>query len=183
MNYYALQVRTRSETAFIKRCSVLPDGVPDALRFPQRKLLIRRKGRLLNHTAPIFPGYVFLCLPDDQPVSPFFLSLKGVSGFFKFLPSNQNIRPLAGRDLTTVTHFVSIKQKDCIAGVSKVFFNEQDRIVVLAGPLLGLEGRIIAVDKRKGRAKARLDLCQDSFTIDFAFEVLQKTKDARHAEP
>jgi hypothetical protein len=41
---------------------------------------------------------------------------------------------------------------------------------------LELEGRIIAAGKRKGRTKVRLDLCPDSFTIDFAFEALQKTK-------
>ncbi|MDR2619211.1 MAG: antitermination protein NusG, partial [Treponema sp.] len=32
---------------------------------------------------------------------------------------------------------------------------------------------IIKVDKRKGRAKIKLDLYDDSFTIDLAFEVLE----------
>jgi transcriptional antiterminator NusG len=40
------------------------------------------------------------------------------------------------------------------------------------GPLMGLEGRIIKVDRRKGRAKINLDLYNDSFTIDLAFEVI-----------
>jgi transcriptional antiterminator NusG len=37
---------------------------------------------------------------------------------------------------------------------------------------MGLEGSIIKVDKRKGRAKIKLDLYNDSFSIDLAFEVI-----------
>jgi transcriptional antiterminator NusG len=37
---------------------------------------------------------------------------------------------------------------------------------------MGLEGRIIKVDKRKRRAKIMLDLYNDSFSIDLAFEVI-----------
>ncbi|MCL2557796.1 MAG: antitermination protein NusG, partial [Treponema sp.] len=39
-------------------------------------------------------------------------------------------------------------------------------------PLKGLEGRIIKVDKRKKRAKIRLDLYDESFAIDLAFEII-----------
>jgi transcriptional antiterminator NusG len=49
--------------------------------------------------------------------------------------------------------------------------------VVISGPLSGLEGRIIKADKRKGRAKVKLDLYGDSFCIDLAFEVLVKGKE------
>jgi transcriptional antiterminator NusG len=53
-----------------------------------------------------------------------------------------------------------------------VYFNENSRIVVVEGPLMGLEGRIIKVDKRKGRAKIKLDMYEDSFTCDLAFEII-----------
>jgi len=53
-----------------------------------------------------------------------------------------------------------------------VYFNEDSRIVVVEGPLMGLEGRIVKVDRRKGRAKIMLDLYNDSFSIDLAFEVI-----------
>ena len=41
----------------------------------------------------------------------------------------------------------------------------------------GLEGRIIKVDKRKRRAKISLSLYEESFTIDFGFEILEKVED------
>jgi transcriptional antiterminator NusG len=37
---------------------------------------------------------------------------------------------------------------------------------------MGLEGRIVKVDRRKGRAKIMLDLYNDSFSIDLGFEVI-----------
>lgn len=61
-----------------------------------------------------------------------------------------------------------------MAEKSKVYFNEEDRIVVSEGPLKGLEGRIIKVDKRKGRAKIKLDFYDNSFAIDLAFEIISR---------
>jgi transcriptional antiterminator NusG len=98
-------------------------------------------------------------------------SLRRTDGFFRFLKSNQDIRPLEGKDLATVLHFVGFGP---VAEKSKVWFDDDDRIVVAEGPLKGLEGKIIKVDKRKGRAKVKLDLYDDSFTIDLAFEVIAR---------
>jgi transcriptional antiterminator NusG len=47
------------------------------------------------------------------------------------------------------------------------------------GPLLGLEGKIIKVDRRKKRAKIKLNLYDDSFTVDLAFEVIGNAKGKR----
>jgi transcriptional antiterminator NusG len=49
--------------------------------------------------------------------------------------------------------------------------------VVLYGPLAGLEGRIVRVDRRKKRAKISLDLYDDSFFVDLAFEVIEKANE------
>jgi transcriptional antiterminator NusG len=77
---------------------------------------------------------------------------------------------MTDRDLEVALHF--IKNVGPVAGKSRVYFNEKSRIVVIDGPLMGLEGRIVKVDKRKGRAKIKLDLYNDSFTIDLGFEVI-----------
>ena len=68
-------------------------------------------------------------------------------------------------------HF--IKRAGPIAGISRVFFDENSRIVVMDGPMAGLEGRIIKVDKRKKRAKVKLNLYEDSFTVDLGYEVME----------
>ena len=54
-------------------------------------------------------------------------------------------------------------------------FNENNRIEVKSGPMMGLEGKIVKVDKRKQRAKVQLDLYKESFFVDFGFELIAPT--------
>jgi transcriptional antiterminator NusG len=170
MNYYALQVKTRSEKKYIKLLKALHPDILFPLYFPQRKIDIRRKGVITNSTAAVFPGYIFVETAEEDDIYQRQWDFRRTEGFFRFLRSNQNITPLADKDLEVVLHF--IKKVGPVAGKSKVYFNENSRIVVAEGPMMGLEGKIIKVDKRKGRAKIKLDLYDDSFSIDLAFEVI-----------
>jgi transcriptional antiterminator NusG len=148
------------------------------LYFPKRRIDIRRKGVVSQSTTAVFPGYVFAELEDDDNIYLHQWAFRRTDGFFRFLKSNQNITPLADRDLEVVLHF--IRNVGPVAGKSRVYFNENSRIVVVEGPLMGLEGKIIKVDKRKGRAKIKLDLYNDSFSIDLGFEVIGVVEHARH---
>jgi transcriptional antiterminator NusG len=177
MKYYTIQVKTRSEEKYINLYKALNPGAPLAIYFPKRSIGIRRKGVMVQGTPPIFPGYIFVELDSEDDILKYHWGLRRTDGFFRFLKSNRNICPLEDKDLEIVLHF--IKKVGPIAGKSKVYFDENSRIVVAAGPLMGLEGRIIKVDKRKGRAKIRLDLYGDSFAIDLAFEVIESAMSAR----
>ena len=170
MNYYAIQVKTKSEEKFIKRFTALYPDITLPIHFPRRQIDIRRNGKIKRTTPAVFPGYIFIEAASDKDIISCQWEFRRTEGFFRFLVSNQNITPLTDRDLELVLHF--IKNTGSLAGRSRVYFNENSRIVVVEGPLSGLEGRIIKVDKRKGRAKIMLDLYNDSFTIDLAFEVI-----------
>lgn len=171
MEYYALQVRTRGEDKYIRLFKASHPGEAIRLVFPLRRLSVRRLGKVADELAPVFPGYLFVEAADDLSAKLQW-ALRRTDGFFRFLRSNQDVAPLSGNDLRTVLHFVGSGQ---VAEKSKVYFNDADRIVVAEGPLKGLEGNIVKVDKRKGRAKVKLDLYDDSFTIDLAFEVIART--------
>jgi transcription termination/antitermination protein NusG len=170
MNYYAIQVKTYAEDKFIEIFKTQNPETALTLHFPKRQLNIRKMGRIKTATSPIFPGYIFVEADSDKEIQESQWELRRTKGFYRFLISNQEITPLADSDLELVLHF--IKNAGSVAGRSKVYFNEDSRIIVVEGPLMGLEGRILKVDKRKGRAKIKLDLYNDSFTIDLAFEVI-----------
>ena len=174
MNYYAIQVKTRAENKFLKLFKNLYPELNFPMFFPQRRLDIRRQGKTIITIAPIFPGYIFVEAENDEEIISSQWSFRRTDGFYRFLRSNQDITPLAGRDLELVHHF--IKNAGPVAGRSTVYFDENSRIVVVEGAMKGLEGRIIKVDKRKGRAKVKLDLYNDSFAIDLAFEVIGSIK-------
>jgi transcriptional antiterminator NusG len=140
-------------------------------------MYIRKQGKYMNSLSAVFPGYIFIETENEDDVIFNQWLFKNTEGFFRFLKSNQEITPLTGGSLDIVLHF--IKKAGAVAGRSKVYFDEKSRIVVLEGPLKGLEGRIIKVDKRKGRAKITLDLYNDSFSIDLSFEVIEPVKTAK----
>jgi len=174
MSYFAMQVKTRGEEKFIRLFKAKHPDIDLPLYFPQRALDLRRGGRIIPSKLAIFPGYVFLELLDDTEIIRHQWAFRRTEGFYRFLRSDQDIAPLQNRDLELVLHF--IKEVGPLAGVSKVYFDENARIVVISGPMAGLEGRIVKADKRKGRAKIKLDLYDDSFCIDLAFEVLEKAR-------
>ncbi len=172
MNLFALQVKTRSEELFIKRAVMI--GMKDdvghwRLVFPRRAITVRKQGSSRREEQPVFPGYVFL---ETEALSgELYWHIRTTTGFFRFLPENSGPLPLEGRDLSTLKHFMSFGD---VAGSSRVTFDENDRIKVLAGPLKGLEGRIIKVDKRKCRARVTLDLYDESFPVDLTFEIISR---------
>ncbi|WP_439647457.1 antiterminator LoaP [Brucepastera parasyntrophica] len=157
---------------FIKRAllSVLTnDFDPVTIVFLKKKLPIRKTGKMIDQISPIFPGYVFLETGDFP--EPLYWAIRTTPGFYRYLPENKNPLPLSGKDLSTIKHFLSFGE---VADISKVQFDENNRIIVVEGPLKGLEGSIIKVDRRKCRAKVKLDMYNDSFPVDLAFEILGK---------
>jgi transcriptional antiterminator NusG len=172
--YYALQVRTRYEDAFIERYNKERSFGGVTLYFPKRELRERKNKKTRLKLHPVFSGYVFLETDEGDDVIKYKAGLEKTDGFFRFLHSNTNIAEITGRDLDIVSRF--LKLKNATAGVSNVVFNESNRIVVIDGPLKGLEGNIVKVDRRKERAKIRLDLYEDSFLIDLSFHVLEGQK-------
>jgi transcriptional antiterminator NusG len=170
MKYYAVQVKTRAEEKYIKLYKALHPQTPLELYFPQRQIDIRRRGKVIHTRPAIFPSYVFIEMGDTETIIAHHWDLRRTDGFYRFLRSNQDIQALQGPDLEVVLHF--IKKVGPVAGISKVYFNEDARIVVAEGPLKGLEGKIVSVDRRKKRARIKLDLYDESYTIDLAFDVI-----------
>jgi transcriptional antiterminator NusG len=170
MKYYAIQVKTRAEEKYLKLFYALHPEITIKTYFPRREIDIRRRQKIYHSVLGIFPGYIFIELDEEDNILKYQWAFRSTDGFFRFLKSNQNICVLQDRDLEVVIHF--IKNVGPIAKKSKVYFDENSRIVVTEGPLMGLEGKIVKVDKRKGRAKIKLDLYDDSFAIDLAFEVI-----------
>jgi transcriptional antiterminator NusG len=166
MAYFALQCRSREEERFTAAwCRA---GDPSVLLWPRRSLRVRRRGRWTDAVAPIFPGYLFVRAEEIDV--PLFRALRALPGFVRFLPSSERIRALDQRDSDLLSHFLSFGE---IVQRSVVSFDPNQRIRVLAGPLLGLEGCITRVDRRKGRARVRLALYQDSFEVDFGFDSIE----------
>lgn len=176
-NIYVAQVEPRGEDRFIKSVKSQPEFktlTPDADGFfywPRRELLIRKQGRRTVKFQPLFAGYVFLVSETiDKPLQFF---LRRQAGFVRFLRDNRNIEPLPGEERRWIKRLVSLGEN---IGRSEVYFMPDQKIRVLSGPLMGMEGSIVKVDRRKKRAKVKLSLYENSFLIDFGLEILTRTE-------
>ena len=171
MDYYVVQVSKGKEKNFIEDAEFKNkfDELSYSIVFPQRILKIRKAGKVTEKQLPVFAGYLFI--GTDKISKELYQHLKRCKGFYRFLPNNQEPRFLEGRDLEILNQFISFGG---LAKISQVVFDENDRIKVIEGPLSGLEGYIVRVNKRKGRATVCLDMCQTAFSIDLGFEILNK---------
>ncbi len=167
MPFYAVQVWTGSEPRFLTAARKAAAG-DASLVWPRRSLRIRRAGVWRDSLAPVFPGYLFVRAPALD--SELYAAIRRAPGFLRFLPSNDSIVALGSKDQDLLSHFLAFGE---VVDKSIVTFDENRRIRVVSGPLKGLEGRIIRVDRRKGRARVKLELYEDSFEIDFGFEALE----------
>lgn len=168
MPYFVIHLKTRSEEKFISVAESMLDDGEARFIWLRRSLRIRKRGEWIETLAPIFPGYLFV---EAQEISPeLLLKVKRIPGFFRFLQSNENIEPLSEGDKKLLSYFLSFGQ---VVDKSVVYFDTGKRIRVVSGPLKELEGKIVKVDRRKGRAKVKLDMFENAFLIDFGFEALE----------
>jgi transcriptional antiterminator NusG len=181
MHYYAIQVFTDSEDDFLRRLGSL--AKKRRFMLPKRALEIRKGGKKQLKVSPIFPGYIFLESENILSDLDTYWAVRRTPGFVRFLRDNITPVPLPEKDERLLLYFMSFGPR---ADTSTVTFDENDRIVVLEGPLKGLEGSIVKVDRRKGRAKVLLDMCQTGFFIDLGFKAVERVKrggDEAHDKP
>ena len=172
MDFYIIQVATGQEKAFIQNVEKL---APELFKrhnfiYLTRELTIRRQGKWLKEELPVFPSYIILQtnnLIDSNTVN----ELKKIPDFYHFLNTNTDITALNGQDLFIIQHFLGLGPK---IGPSLVCFDQNDRICVIEGPLKGIEGQIIKVDRRKQRAKIAVDFGGTAHTMDLSFEDISK---------
>ncbi len=148
-----------------------------SLFFPQRKLLVRRMGRISVKKAPVFPGYLFF--QTEAITFEHILVVKKTPKVFRFLKMDGEIQALSPEEERQISPFLG---KGEIAGISKVVFEENQKIRILQGPFKDQEGRIVKINLRKQRMKVRLSLYKEAFLVDFGFEIVENAGSSRDSK-
>ncbi len=164
MEYYCIMVLTGEEKSFKERASQeLKDRFfgTDFFVF-ERKLFTNKRGWF---DAVLFPGYVFFRTEELSP--EFFDRLKKIEGFCKILRDNQHPVKFTGHALEELKAFINNGAK---WGISKIKFLPGQKIQAISGPLVGLEGNIIAVNKKRKRITVQTTLTSNSVRFDLLFE-------------
>lgn len=149
--WYALFVKTGEEDNIKERLMFrLKDSGIRAV-VPKRCMRERRQGKWENKIRTLFPGYILLNGNISECNYDLFNNVPGVIRLLKDHSGPKEINP---HEMIIINRLIC---NNDIIGFSSAYF-EGESIVVTNGPLLGMEGNIIAVNKRKGRAKVRLNI-------------------------
>lgn len=134
---------------------------------PVRKMKERKSGVWRYKCRALFPGYVFVnCTMTDSE----YYDLKNTSGVIKILPGSSSPSPVPGNEMQIILRLT--EEKDLV-GLSDVVF-AGDKVKVVSGPLLGFEGQIVKVDRRRFRAKVMFSLLGQEKFIELGINVVEK---------
>lgn len=144
-------------------------NLPNDFRFivPKRVLKERKSGIWKEVTRTLFPGYILIEGNIDVESN---IAIRNTLGLVKILE-------LEGEPLIVHPQEVEIINRltmnEELIKASKAYY-QGDQIVITSGPLQGNEGLIESVNKRKGRAKVRLNFFGEARVVELGIELIQE---------
>lgn len=163
--WYALFVATGEEDKVKERINFKMKDEIRAL-VPKRKMRERKEGKWEDIIRILFPGYVLLnCEMNGKNYN----QIREIPGVIKLLKDNDGPQEINEYEIEIIGMLTANNE---VIGSSRVFIQGGD-VVVIDGPLLGLEGYIQAIDKRKGRVKVVLNLMGEPRTVELSVAMVQ----------
>lgn len=152
------------------------DNVKERLRYrfddklnilvPKRKLKERKGGAWSYCVRSLFPGYVLI--GGDIDLDSYY-RLKNIPGLLRLLKSDRDILNIKTDGMRVLSRLICNNET---IGFSDVLV-ENGMVRVVDGPLLSMEGVIVNIDHRKGRAKVRLNFLGDERSVELGVNVLR----------
>lgn len=165
--WYVIQVINGREDVMREHIErVVPAGATQELFYPQYQTEIKVHGEWVNTTKPLFPGYLICDTADPRTVQQYLLRM---DGFARVLAQDGQFVPLAKEEVQLIGGFTH--RGDRVVPMSEAL-KDGDQVVVTAGPLLGHEGLIKTINRRKSTAYLELDLCGRRVTTRVGLAVL-----------
>lgn len=168
MDIYVLHVETGREQDFCKLALASRSRPSGEVYLPMRLMPVRRKGQEVQEMRPLFPGYLFWEAESLMPGDT--LAWRTIPWFYKILGNKSGPLALYGQELDMIRHFMGF---GTTIGPSMVRFKIGDKLEVIHGPLKGLEGSIVRVNRRKRRVRLRLSTNGAVHEIDLGIEYFE----------
>ena len=144
--WYVMQVRTGTEENIRCQCQrLISSNVLERCFIPYYQQKKRFQGEWHIQERILFPGYVFLITQDPEKLVN---GLRKVIGLTKLIGTGDEIVPLVQEEIDLLMKIGTDKQLvEMSSGII-----ENDRVQILAGPLMGMEGNICRIDRHKRMA-------------------------------
>lgn len=165
--WYVLFVNTNQEEKVKK---ILEKEMSDnyKLIIPTRELKERKNGEWHYIRRKLFPGYIFIKTTMNINI---YYKFKDIPEIIRMLRNEDEILTVSENELKILR--ILINNSDNNIGISALY-RDRDNIRIISGPLLGLEGQIIKINFRKGRAKVNLNFMNEVRIVELGIELVEK---------
>lgn len=168
-NWYVLYVKTGKEEKLKDKLNSITNN-EITFHVPKRVLRERRKGKIRNVLKPLFQGYILI---EGELNELNYHNIKTADGAFYFLKDNEGLLHLDSSEIEVLSKLMNNSNGDTI-GNSEIYM-EGDSIYVMNGALYAMEGYIVSVNKRKCRAKVRLNVAGNEKIVELAISLIKKS--------
>lgn len=141
----------------------------DSIKIISSKRKRKFRGEWKEVEKRVFPGYLFVVTKEPEKL---FTSLKKVPKFTKLLGVEDNFIPISRDEeelLEKLLGKTSPSSIDMSYGVI-----ENDEVMVIDGPLKGLEGRISKIDRHKREAYLDVEFMGEIRQMRLGLEIIEK---------
>ena len=166
--WYVVQVRTGDELKISNRLQFEVKSDDEEIFVPlfERRKCI--KGEWRRVTTPLFPGYVFFQTND---VEGMYRRLNKLDAFTKVLKTGDCYSPIAPEE----ERFIETLTGDDHIVETSIGVIEGDRVIIKRGPLYGLEGSIVKINRHKRIAIIKADFMGGQREVKVGLEIIDKT--------
>lgn len=196
--YYVLWVGSGNEAKaelLIRR--IVPDHFYGDCFYPMKHLRKRFHGVTKDIYERMIPGYLFLQTEDIHSFYerireiPVFLSILGKTE----LDETEDFYPLTEQEEQWLKRIMgrgnlqssSVKQGEqgqgTIVELSQVSFDENDRVVIVSGPLKEMEGKVKKIDLHRRIAAVELEFMNTVTVLHLGIEIIEKMKMSESWKP
>ena len=166
--WYVIQVRTGTEENIRCQCQrLISSNVLERCFIPYYQQKKRFQGEWHIQERILFPGYVFLIA---QNLECLVNELKKVIGLTKLIGIGDQIVPLVQEEVELLMRIGTDKQfVEMSSGII-----ENDRVQILSGPLMGMEGNISRIDRHKRIAYLEIEMFGRTVEMKVGLEIIRK---------
>ena len=170
MGWYAIFVETGKEEVVCAQISRILDStkiLDCELFIPKRKMKERCEGRLKEKLKIMFPGYVLVRTEHPHKISE---QIRKVNRLYHFLTCEGIFQEISFKEIENI---IIMSDNNGIIGISDVYV-DNDKIIVLKGPLMNYQGVIKKVDRRHHRVKVLFEFGETYHYVSLSVNIIEK---------
>lgn len=167
-SWYAVQVKTGKEQETANLCREIVDQAILVDSFiPRYERMKRYQGEWHKELLPMFPGYIFLV---TERVGELFYQLKAVPELTKILGDGREFIPIKDEEKDLLQKLGNEKH---VTEMS-VGYLVGEQVVILSGPMKGMEGKIKKLDRHKRVAVLEVGMFGRWVDVKVGVEIVER---------